>query len=218
MALRSHIEKKIITSATGQQLISSSKKMYLPGFSGLSMYDVFPALIKQLRKTSLVERASGISFNIVMAIPPTLLFVFTLIPLLPVSKQFIQELFSLIRDVIPGEKNNSVIINFLNDFLNKPRNGLLSFGLLLTIYFSSNAIMGILRAFDKNYPGFMRRKLLHRRKIALQLTIIVFVLITACIFLLIAQEQFLQWIGIKSEFWRSAIENFRWVLVLVLFF
>lgn len=216
MALRSHIEKKIITSATGQQLISSSKKMYLPGFSGLSMYDVFPALIKQLRKTSLVERASGISFNIVMAIPPTLLFVFTLIPLLPVSKQFIQELFSLIRDVIPGEKNNSVIINFLNDFLNKPRNGLLSFGLLLTIYFSSNAIMGILRAFDKNYPGFMRRKLLHRRKIALQLTIIVFVLITACIFLLIAQEQFLQWIGIKSEFWRSAIENFRWVLVSLL--
>lgn len=218
MPLRSQIQKRIFTSAPGRQLISGSKKMYLPGFHGFSIYEVWRPFIQQLRKTSLTERAGGISFNVVMAIPPTLIFIFTLIPFLPISKQFIRELFALIRDVIPGEKNNSVIIDFLNDFLNSPRNGLLSFGLLLAIYFSSNAMMGILRAFDKNYLGFMRRNILERRIVALQLTLIVFVLVAACIGLLIAQSSVLHWMGIQSGFWHYTLENFRWIIIFLLLF
>lgn len=218
MAFRSEIQKKIATSAPGRQLVSGSKKLYLPGFHGLSIYEVWKPFLQQLRKTSLTERAGGISFNIVMAIPPTLIFAFTLIPFLPISKQFIQELFTLIRDVIPGEKNNSAIINFLNDFLNSPRNGLLSVGLLMAIYFSSNAMMGILRAFDKNYPGFMQRGIVEKRLVALQLTLIVFVLVSVCIFLLIAQGKVLNWLGIESAFWHSAIEYFRWVILFLLLF
>src|SRR5215213_3732175 len=141
MSFRSQIQKRIFASAPGRQVISGSKKLYLPGLNGLSIYEVGPPFLQQLRKTSLTERASGISFNIVMAIPPTLIFIFTLILYLPISRQFINQLFNLIRDVMPGEKNNSVIINFLKDFIDKPRNELLSFGLLLAIFFSSNAMM-----------------------------------------------------------------------------
>ena len=218
MSFRSQIQKRIFASAPGRQVISGSKKLYLPGLNGLSIYEVGPPFLRQLRITSLTERASGISFNIVMAIPPTLIFVFTLIPYLPISKQFIQQLFSLIRDIIPGEKDNSVIINFLNDFLNSPRNGLLSFGLLLAIYFSSNAMMGILRAFDKNYPGFMRRNIFERRIVALQLTLIVFVLFSVCMGLLIGQSSVLHWLGITEGFWHYVLENFRWVILFLLLF
>ena len=151
-----------------------------------------------------------------MAIPPTLIFIFTLIPYLPISKQFIEELFSLIRDVIPGEKNNSVIINFLKDFIDSPRNELLSFGLLLAIFFSSNAMMGVLRAFDKNYPGFNKRKMLGKRKVAIQLTIIVFVLIFICILLLIAQSEVLEWLGVESETWIGIIDDARWLILILL--
>src|SRR5215216_2379328 len=140
MTFRTHIKRRIASSGPGRSIVNGSKRIYLPGFSGFSLYDVWPSFIQQLRKTSMVERASGISFNIVMAIPPTLIFIFTLIPYLPISRQFINQLFILIRDVVPGEKNNSVIINFLRDFIDKPRNELLSFGLLLAIFFSSNAM------------------------------------------------------------------------------
>jgi len=218
MSFRSQIKKRIFASAPGRQVISGSKKLYLPGLNGLSIYEVGPPFLRQLRITSLTERASGISFNIVMAIPPTLIFVFTLIPYLPISKQFIQQLFSLIRDIIPGEKDNSAIINFLNDFLNSPRNGLLSFGLLLAIYFSSNAMMGILRAFDKNYPGFMRRNIFERRIVALQLTLIVFVLFSVCMGLLIGQSSVLHWLGITEGFWHYVLENFRWIILFLLLF
>src|SRR5215212_10017493 len=129
MTFRTHIKRRIASSRPGRSIVNGSKRIYLPGFSGFSLYDVWPSFIQQLRKTSLVERASGISFNIVMAIPPTLIFIFTLIPYLPISKEFMNQLFGLIRDIIPGEKNNAVIIQFLRDFINRPRNGLLSSGL-----------------------------------------------------------------------------------------
>src|SRR5947209_7726608 len=198
MAIRSAIGKRLTSTPTGKRLIDSSQKWYLPGFKGYSLYEVWTPFFQQLKKTSLVERASGISFNIVMAIPPTLIFIFTLIPYLPISKQFVNQLFGIIRDIVPGEKNNSVIIQFLRDFINRPRNDLLSSGLFLAIYFSSNAMMGVLRSFDKNYPGFRKRKGIHKRKVALQLTLITFFLIFLCVLLMVGQTAVLKWIGIKG--------------------
>ena len=122
MAFRSTIKKHFSTLA-GKQFNDGNKKLIITRFGHYSFREVLAALIKQLRKTSLTERAAGIAFNIVMAIPPTLVFIFTLIPYLPISKQFISQLFGLIRDVVPGEKNNAAIITFLRDFLNKPRKG-----------------------------------------------------------------------------------------------
>lgn len=207
--------KRFTLFNTRKQIARSSRKFFL---SGLTFHEVFIAFVRQLKKTSLTERASGIAFNIVMAIPPTLLFVFTLVPYLPISKQFINQMFALIRDVIPGEKNHAAIIVFLRDFLDKPQNGLLSFGLLLAILFSSNAMMGVLRSFDKNYPGFARRKMLHKRRVAMQLTLICFFLIFLCILLLIAQSAVLKWLGVKGIGLRSMLENVRWVLIVILTF
>lgn len=217
MAFRSTIKKQFSTIAR-KQFTDGNKKLILSNLGGYSFTEVFKAFVRQLRKTSLTERAAGISFNIVMAIPPTLVFVFTLIPYLPISKQFINQLFVLIRDVIPGEKNHAAIISFLKDFLNKPQNGLLSFGLLLAILFSSNAMMGVLRSFDKNYPGFSKRKMLEKRRVAMQLTLICFFLIFICILLLVAQSAVLKWIGIKGAGLRSMLENLRWLLIILLTF
>src|SRR5215203_3369410 len=218
MSFRSQIKKRIFASAPGRRVISGSKKLYLPGLNGLSIYEVGPPFLRQLRITSLTERARGISFNIVMAIPPTLVFVFTLIPYLPISNQFIQELYTLIRDIVPGKENNTVIIQFLDDFLRQPRNGLLSLGLLLALFFSSNAMMGILRSFDKDYEGFEKRKSLKKRQTALLLTIVAFLLFFVFVLLLIAQGAVLNWIGIKSYALRVIIIKARWVLILLLIF
>jgi len=217
MAFRSTIGKHL-SSLARRQFHDGNKKLVLTNLGGYSFTDVLKAFVRQLKKTSLTERAASISFNIVMAIPPTLVFLFTLIPYLPISKQFINQMFALIRDVVPGEKNNAAIIGFLRDFLNKPQSGLLSFGLLLAILFSSNAMMGVLRSFDKNYPGFNKRKMLNKRKVALQLTMICFFLVFFCILLLVAQSAVLKWMGIRGAGLRSTLENVRWLFVIVLTF
>lgn len=213
MVLKRNLKRKFITIPPVKGVIRRSKAIYLPGFEGFSIFEIWQPFLTQLNQTSLVERAAAISFNVVMAIPPTLIFVFTLIPYLPISNQFIHELYSLIRDIIPGEKNNQVIIGFLEDFLQRPRNELLSFGLLLALFFSSNAMMGVLRSFDKNYPGFQKRTGIQKRQTALQLTLVAFSLVFVCLLLLIAQDAVLHWIGIKSYILRLLITNIRWVIL-----
>jgi len=166
----------------------------------------------------MVERASAISFNIVMAIPPAFIFLFTLIPYLPISEQFLHELYGIIRDVIPGQRNNSPIIEFLKGIFKNPRNGLLSLGFLLALFYSSNAMMGIMRSFDKNYIGFRKRRSLQQRGIAIKLTMIMFVLVIASILLMVTQGAFLKWIGIKNANVRTIIKNARWIVIILLFF
>ncbi len=199
-------------------LIGKSKTTSLPGFRQIPIYDVVQFFFGQVRTIGMTERSSAIAFNFFMAIPPALIFLFTLIPFLPISQEFEESLYSLIRDVVPGEKDNANLIHFLHDFINKPRNGLLSLGFVLSVFFSSNAVMGIMRSFDKNYIGFRKRKGIQKRGAALKITMVLFLFFIASIFLLVAQGQVLKLIGIRNATVRSIIINIRWFVVVFLFF
>jgi len=79
-------------------------------------------------------------------------------------------------------------------------------------------MMGVLRSFDKNYPGFSKRKMLQKRKVALQLTLICFFLVFLCILLLVAQSAVLKWLGVHSKGLRAMLENLRWLFIILLTF
>jgi len=211
------IRQKINSSFPANWLARQSKKIRLPGFHGIPLYDVINFFVQQVNKVGLTERTAAISFNLVMAIPPIIIFLCTLIPYLPISNEFIHQLYGLIRDVVPGQKNNSAIIKFINDIIRKPKNGLLSLGFVLALFYSSNAMMGIMRAFNKNYIGFKKMTAFKRRVMALQLTSILFVLMFASLLLLIMQSSVLKWFGVKSLMVREIIGNIRWVVIVLLF-
>jgi membrane protein len=211
------ISQRVASSFPANWLIRQSQKIRLPGFHGIPLYDVLKFFFKQVRKVGLTERTAAISFNFVMAIPPIIIFICTLIPYLPISEQFVHQLHGLIRDVVPGEKNNSALIAFIDDFIKKPKNGLLSVGFLLALFYSSNAVMGIMRAFDKNYIGFKKRNLINRRATALRLTFILFILMLTSLLLLIMQSSVLKWIGLKNVMIRQIIGYARWIVIILLF-
>lgn len=218
MPLLTRITNAIIKSAPVDFLVRKSKAVFLPGFRGIALYDVVQFFIGQVKTVGMTERASAIAFNFVMAIPPAIIFLFTLIPFLPIRQQFQEEMYSLIRDVIPGQKNNSSLIEFLKDFINNPRNGLLSLGFVLSLFFSSNAMIGIMRSFDKNYIGFRKRTGFQNRMVALKITIILFFLVVLSVLLLIAREAVLTWLGIENKTLIDVINNLRWLIIILLFF
>jgi membrane protein len=213
------IQRILITSAPIAFLIRKSKGWRLPGFEGLPLYDVLNFLWKQIKTHGISERASAISYNFIMALPPSLLFLFTLIPNLPfISKQNIRfQLNSLIHDIIPSPVYNREVIKFIDSFIDNSRLSLLSFGLLLSLYFASNAIMGLMRAFNRNYIGFEKRKGWHDRLVALRLTIILFGLLLGYLILLIMQGAILKLI-VRNESVRNIFSYGRWTLMLLLVF
>jgi len=218
MHLLTQIKRRFLVSAPVSFLIRKSKKILLPGFQGIPFFDVVRFFFLQAQKTGFTERASAIAFNFTMTIPPAIIFLFTLIPYLPISQEFINQMFSLIKDVMPGERNNGGLIKFLSDILNKPRTGLLSTGFLLAMFFSSNAVMGIMRSFDRNYIGFTKRKDFHERMVALRLTFILFILFFISILALMMQGSVLRWLGITDTILISVIHNLRWVVTILMFF
>jgi membrane protein len=218
MHLLTQIRRKFITSFPVKFVIRKSKNIILPGFSGIPLFDVVRFFFIQIQKTSLNERAASIAFNLLVAIPPACIFLFTLLPYLPIKDQ-LEQLYELIREVIPNKQNNEPIISFLKDFASNEQGGLLSFGFLLALYFSSNAMIGIMNSFNKmNYIGFSQRHAVHDRWVAIKLTLILFLIILLSIVILVSRGAVLTWLGIEDPFIRTIIFNVRWVVIVLLFF
>lgn len=213
-------ERILVTKTPLAFVLRKSKHWYFPGFEGVPLYDVIKFFYRQVKTIGLTERASAISYNFIMALPPSFLFLFTLIPNLPfISKKSLKiQLHAMINDIVPAQGYNSNIIKFIDSFIDGNKIGLISFGLILALFFASNAMMGLMRSFNKNYIGFEKRKGLHNRWIAIRLTALIFGLVLGCIILLITQGAVLKWFGVKSNFWKDFIFYVRWIFIVALFF
>jgi membrane protein len=197
-----------------------SKKWVPPGFQGISLYDVLKYFFKNFSIPHLTERASAISYNFIMSVPPTCLFLFTLIPNLPfVSKNALKiQLHALITDIIPARTNNKGLIEFVDSFINGSKIGLISFTFILSLFFASNAVMGLMRSFNKDYIGFQKIKGLRKRWRAIKLTILLFSLLLLCLILLLAQNNVLNMIGIKNMQVKHLILYGKWIFIIGLIF
>ena len=216
-----NLERIILDSPPIRFLSAKSKKIILPGFDQVPLYDVIVFFFQQVKKVGLTERASAISYNFIMSIPPMCLFLFTLIPNLPFLRpnQIKRQLRRIIQDIMPSPDYNSGIIDFINSILDTTRIGLLSFGFVVLIFFASNGMMGLMRSFNKNYIGFEKRTGLQSRWTAIKLTLIIMGLIMACLLLLIMQGFVLRrWLGLHDETLIYLIRFLRWFFIVTLIF
>jgi len=214
-------ERFIINLQPFAFIIKRSKTIILPGFYGLCLYDVARFFINQINRIGLRDRASAIAFNFIMAIPAAAIFLFTLIPYFPIAKNIQDELFKFLQDVLPNSESRTLIMTTMLDLFNKPKTGLLSIGFLLALFYSSNAMLGIIRTFDASLVIKRKRNFLHRRLRAIKLTLVLILLLMATILLCIGQgalfASFLNWLGLsktEKNFWTELL---RWFIVIILF-
>ncbi len=168
-------------------VIRKSKQVFLPGFQHIALYDLVVFFVKQIKKVGLNERAAAISFNLIMALPAAVLFLFSIIPYLPGAENFETQILKLFKDITPNSTTYLFIRNILKDLLEK-HVGVFSFGFVLVVFYASNAMMGIIRTFDKSiqeskvYP-------FHQRLRAIRLTAILILLVIVSATVLIGQEE-----------------------------
>ncbi|MFZ4056586.1 MAG: YihY/virulence factor BrkB family protein [Ferruginibacter sp.] len=215
-----NLQRLILTKTPLGFLLKKTKHIFLPGFEGVPLYDVIKFFYGQIKTVGLTERASAVAYNFIMAIPPSFLFLFTLIPNLPfISKRSLKDqLHGIIMDIVPAKVHNANLIKFVDSFLDDAKIGLISFGLITALFFASNAMMGLMRSFNKNYIGFSKRKGILDRWMAIKLTTLIFLLVLGCLILLITQGAMLKWMGIKNITIREIIFYARWIFIVTLIF
>jgi membrane protein len=127
-------------------------------------------------------------------------------------------LHTLIRDIIPSATYNSGLIEFVDSFIDGSKIGLISFTFILSLFFASSAVIGLMRSFNKDYIGFEKIKGLKKRWEAIKLTLMLFGLLLGCLVLLLLQRNILKWLGIQNLQVRNLILYGKWIFILGLIF
>jgi membrane protein len=214
------LELFIKNSRPVQGLITWLRGIFLPGFEGVSLFDSMNFFRKQIFANRFNTRASAVSFSFLMALPPLLLFFFSLIPYLPLPEdKILKVLNDMLVLLTPNARMQESINRVITDFIRHKKDVLLSFSVLLTLFYSSNGVMGLMKSFDKNLPGFKQRTPVRQRLIAVGLT---FLLIFA-IFFALAFMIFQAWAGeaLNIQFLTSSvfvkIVAYLLIIILILF-
>jgi membrane protein len=183
------LEYYIINSHLVQSIIKWLKSIFLPGFEGVSLYDSLNFFRKEIFSNRFYTRASAVSFSFLMAMPPLLLFFFSLVPYLPLPEEKIISTISEMLNILsPNDKMKLSVGKLIKDFITHKKTVLLSFSVLLTLFYSSNGMMGLLNTFQKKLPGFKQKKGIHLRLYSIMLTLLLIALIILALFFMILQS------------------------------
>lgn len=183
------LEYLIVNSAPVRIFTNWTKKIIVPGADGLSVFEIGRFFIKEMRNTKLNDRCAAVTYNFLMAIPPTMLFFFSLIPYLPL-RGVQNTILDTLKLIIPNHKIYMTISKMIIDFMNHERGEVLSIGILLALFYSSNGIMGLIRSFEKTHLSVhVERSGFRKRWVAIKLTIMLMFVITLSIVALIIQSR-----------------------------
>lgn len=180
----SGLKKKVKASSAYQTVRRWLATHSLPGFDEIPIYDILIFIRDELKKESIILRANAMAFSFFLSLFPSIIVIFTLLPYLPIDG-LVMTLENSLLQVLPGESARYVT-NAIEELTSIPRSGLLSVGLLLTLFFASNGMISMLRGFEKQYEiSYKSRSGLHRRFVAIQLTLLLGVLLISSIVLIV---------------------------------
>lgn len=190
----------------------------LPGFDGIPIVRVMDFFFKGVINGAITTRASAISFSMFTALFPALIFVFTLIPFIPIDN-FQDVLLGLMQDIIP-HKAWEAVESTLIDIIMQPRGGLLSIGFILAMFFSTNGINSMIDAFNASYHTMEFRGIFMQRWVAIVLVLVLVVLLTIVISTITASTSFLYYLYdnglIRDKFVIVLLQWVRWIALVAL--
>ncbi len=188
----------------------------LPGNRGVPLYDVLRYFLVGIFNGDLNQRAKGLTYSFLTAIPPLLIFFFTLVAYFPVDGVQ-DELLSQLAGIMP-EKIMGPMADTINDVMGHRHSTLLSIGFVSSILLASNGLMGVISSLNFANKSVEKRPYVQRYLLSIMLVFILYVMIVLTMALLIGHKLLLQ--IIFSQGWLMATKantlmfNIgRWVLV-----
>jgi membrane protein len=203
-----------------QMLVLMLKRIKLGKQYQVPLYDVLVFFFREITKPDLTMRASAITFSFFLALFPGTLFLFTLIPYIPIADldEVILQFFS---EVMPDNAFDAVKTT-ISDIVSKQQSGLLSFGILLALFFSTNGLNTLMESFNKSYDIFESRSFLYQRGMALLLTLLeVAVLVVAVVLILggsLVIDVLVMYGLIKASYIAILFRVMEWLIILVLIY
>jgi len=201
-------------------LTNWTKTTTLPGFDGIPIYDISAFIYNEIRRNKLPIRSQSIAFSFMLALFPSIIFLFSLLPYIPIANLDAAILY-FVEDLLP-ENAYSLFAATISDLVNIPRGGVLSLGFILAIWFSSSGVYSMMHTFQKLHPStFVPRSVVRSRIVAFQILLVLFVLLIASFVLVIFGGKIItygfDWLD-AGRFAYTGVTVLRWLVILMLFY
>lgn len=194
----------------------SAQTITLPLFDGLSLYDVAIFFWKGIYEGAVTSRAASISFSFFLALFPGVIFVFTLIPFIPIEG-FQHELFRLLRDVLPPNSFDAAY-STITDILTIKRGDLLGITVAAALFFATNGTLALIGNFGQTIHRLNVRGFWSQYLAAFWLTLALALLLIGGIAVLALGEVWIPTlIPGDNGIWLTALARWMVLLGLVLF-
>lgn len=152
----------------------------------VSLYDILANIRKNNHRYDIDQRASAVAYSLTLACFPGIIFLFTLVPYIPIEN-LDDQILGILKEVLPRGIYQDAR-QTITDIISKPRNSVLSFGFILALVASTNGMMSLMRSFDMVYEDQETRGFLALRGVALLLTVILVAVMFLLIVLLIVGD------------------------------
>ncbi|MGX7686384.1 YihY/virulence factor BrkB family protein [Flectobacillus roseus] len=185
-----------------------------------TVYYVLKILIQKIIQFDIDVRAAAVAYNFTLAVFPTLIFLFSLIPYIPVEN-LDERILNLLSDVMPagiyGEAKRTIV-----EIISKPRGGVLSLGFFFALYASTSGTMALMRAFNLTLTTQEKRGFVKARLIAVMmnflLTMVLFVSIVVLIVGRLLVDMLFEGGMINPSFTFYLLQALTYFVIFTLFF
>ncbi len=191
-----------------------------PKLDGVPIAEVIRYFFRGIVNGAITTRASAVAFSFFLATVPLLIFMFTLIPYLPLDN-FQDQLLDLVKRIMPLHAYQTVEATLI-EVVNTKSSGLLSFGFLAAAFFSHNGVSALIDAFNATFHTIETRTFIEQHLIALLLTFLLPLVVVIGIALLFFGEYLLNILGswgvLQSKLIFIIAMIIKWLLAVVIFY
>jgi membrane protein len=166
---------KIMHLPVVRLFIAWARTHSLPGFRKIPVYFVARSFTYAVVKENPMDRAAAMTFKFFMALFPAILFLCTLIPLVPIEG-FQDGLLKSYEALMPPQVHD-LLSQTVEQVVKTGHTGLMSVSFLVAFFFSTNGIVGMIKAMNESANitepgGKMRLKALAILLFVLSLSIV----------------------------------------------
>ncbi|MBU2920733.1 YihY/virulence factor BrkB family protein [Winogradskyella psychrotolerans] len=178
-----HIEDKLDKIPVLNLIVRFFKQIKLPGFEGLSVYDLLELYIMGIINGALTTRASAIAFSFFTAIFPFLLFVIIVIPHIPIVG-FREDFLDFLNSILPPQTSEFFIDSIFQDMSSNTSGGLISSIFLLSVFLMANGVNAVFSGFETSYHKQLYRNVFKQYIFAIGVALILafLLLLTVAVF------------------------------------
>ncbi|NNK73883.1 MAG: YihY/virulence factor BrkB family protein, partial [Flavobacteriaceae bacterium] len=169
--MSAEIEEKLDKIPGINLIVRLLKRIKLPGFEGLSLYDLLEMYIIGIVEGALTTRASAIAFNFFTAIFPFLLFVIIIIPYIP-FENFQEQFLIFLNSFLPPQTSDFFNENIFENINRSSSGKLISTVFLLSLILMANGVSAVFSGFEHSYHDQLTRTVVKQYLFAMGVSII----------------------------------------------